>query len=267
MGIKVRITDALGNLLGASWAAPIKAALFGTGGGDYHSPVSFTATPTGNSQVTLSGLSPTVTNASQFRAVRAYAGDGSLVGEWRPSKTTRFVYNSLTSVLTVKGANWGSAAYLDVELHAEHRGFAPTEDAYQSYSVNPPWERALPADYTATSQGDGTTYYYVDFDGYKYGAWQIATDTPGAAGDQTYTVEASWEDNTTAQASADYTDMTLDWFGAASVTSAAITADPSAGVLEIDTPKTPKFLRLKVVRANDGAATDGGWDIHFRATY
>jgi hypothetical protein len=255
-------------IVGASWVDPFRAFFWGgdQGGGDYSSPVDFTATIKGPGEAHLTGISPTITNASQFRYVRAYNADHTLAAEYWPSRKTPFVYNALTGYLTVGGANWGSAAYLVVVVHGQHRGYSTSESAWQNYQVNPEHAWTQQSDNAATAQGDGTTDYYYDYDMYKYAGWQIL-DTPGAAGDQTYTVWASWEDNGTAQASVDYTDMTLDWFGVASVTSAAITADPAAGVLEIDTPKTPKYIRLRVVRANDGAATDGAWDIHFRATY
>jgi hypothetical protein len=267
MGILVRLRGYGNQLLGVSWASPIKAALFGTGAGDYHSPISFTATPEGKNRVVLSGTGlPSISNASQVRAVRAYAADGKLVGEWRPSRTTQFVYNELTAVLAVSGADWSSAASLDVEIHAEHRGWAPAESAWQHYIVNPIHAYLATGTNTAAAQGNGTTTYYWDLNQYKFEGFQI-DDTPGIAGDNTYVVSATWQDDGTADDACSYKPIMTSWFGFASVTSAQITADQAAGVLEINTPITARYVRMVVTRANDGANTDGGWDIFRRKKY
>ena len=257
-----------GAILGASWVDPMRAFGWGgeTNGGDYYAPISFTATPKGPNRVHLTGLPKTVTGVSQFRYVRALNVDGTLAGEWWPSKTTPFTWNGLTEYLTVVGADWGSAASVIVHLHAGHRAYASTEDAYQSYIVNPEHAWTQQDDNSATAQGDGTTDYYWDVDGYKYGGIQVL-DTPGANGDQTYTIWATWEDNGTAQAAADLADVTQPWFGFPNVTSAQITANAYAGVLELQLPITAKYIRLRVIRANDAAAADGAWDIHMRGTY
>ncbi|MEE9367163.1 MAG: hypothetical protein V3W44_10780 [Dehalococcoidales bacterium] len=255
-------------ILGASWVDPFRSFKWGgeTGGGDYYSPISFTATPKGPSETHLTGIAPTITNASQFRYVRAYNADHTLHSEYWPSRKHAFIWNATTSYLMVNGASWGSAAYLVVHIHAGHRAYAPTEDAYQGYSVNPEHAWTQQDDNVAATQGNGTTDYYWDMDMYKYAGLQIL-DTPGANGDQTYTFWGSWEDNGTAAAASDLTDMGTPWFGFASVTSAQITANPYAGVLEWNTPITFKYLRTRVIRANDGAATDGAWDMHMRGTY
>ena len=267
MSIKVRLSDAFGRILGASWASPIRTALSGTGGGDYHSPVSFTATVGTNGKITLSGIAPTVTDSSQFRGARAYDARGALVGEWYPCDANPFLYDATEAALVIGGADLNGVAFVDVWLNAEHRAYSSTEDAYQDYSVNPPWSRIQRGTNTATAQGDGTTPYYYDVSGYKHWGVQIA-DTPGAAGDQTYTVWASWEDTAViTAATATYLDVTQPWFGFASVTSAQITANPYAGILQVNTPLTCRFIRLQVVRANDGAATDGAWTIYGRSNY
>jgi hypothetical protein len=268
MGIKAFLQDAAGNLLGASWAAPIRVALFGRGAGDFHSPYDFTATRTGDNQLTLTGSGlPTITNTSQFRAVRAYDVSGRLVAEFYNSGRTGFYWDSLNAVLTVGGVRFSPAASsFEVELQAQHRGYSLTEASWQSYQVNP--EHAWTAQNTnsATGQGNGTTYYYYDADTYKFWGVQII-DTPGAAGDQAYTVEASWQDDGTAQAACAYTDITQPWWGFPSVTSAQITANAYAGILEAQLPLTCKYIRIKIVRANDGGGTDGAWDIYGRMTY
>jgi hypothetical protein len=261
MSIRVKLIDGLGKLLGASWVNPIKSALFGGGGGDYHSPISFTAVPAGSDSVTLSGINPTITDVSQFQCVRSYDSTGRRIGEWYPSSAYKFVWDSTGSVLTVDGANWESAAFLDVELHAEHRAYAPTEDAYQNYVVNP--EHAWTQQSTlvdVTDETDSTIYYYVDFDGYKFAGFQI--DLGCLAGTVTATLEASMQDDGTAQASCAYQDVTNDLFGVANLQAAAGTA---SDMWVIDTPFPTKFLRVKIVYAT--GANSGDATIYFRGIY
>jgi len=111
---------------------------------------------------------------------------------------------------------------------------------------------------TATSQGDGTTYYYWDMDGYRYFSLQIE-NTDGAAGDNTYTLEATNQDDGTAAASCTYQDVTNQWTGAANYTASAFP--------EVDTPTAAKYVRIKVVRANDGANTDGAWTLYLKKMF
>jgi YHS domain-containing protein len=110
----------------------------------------------------------------------------------------------------------------------------------------------------ASSQGDGTTYYYFDMAGFKTFGLQIE-DAPGGAGDETYTFEATLQDDGTAAASCTYQDVTNDMFGVAS----AVTDD--MWMADLDTPI--KYGRVKVVRANDGGATDGAWIIYLKKMY
>lgn len=109
----------------------------------------------------------------------------------------------------------------------------------------------------ASGQTDGTTYYYLDMETYRYVAYQIE-DTPGAAGDQTYTVEASLQDDGTAEALCAYDDVTLGWYGVANLTTSGIFM-PNQSVMNI-----AKYVRIKVVRANDAGNNDGAWTIHPR---
>jgi hypothetical protein len=266
MSLPVRLVDLYNNVLGASWFAPIRNSFFGEGPGIYHSPVDFTATIKVDGAIHITGLSPTITNASQFRSVKTYDPSGALIGEFYPCEQTPFLWDSVNSYLRLGGVKFGNATWIDVEVHAAHRAYSSTEDAYQAYSVNPEHAWTGEIQYTAAAQGDGTTNYYWDVDTFKYWGVQIA-DTPGAAGDNTYTIAASWEDNGTAAAASAYTVVHQPWFGVAATTSALITANAYAGVLEVNTPLTCKFIRLQVVRANDGAATDGAWTIDARSTY
>lgn len=107
-------------------------------------------------------------------------------------------------------------------------------------------------DFSATAQGNGTTYHYVDMGNYDFLTLQIL-NTAGTAGTNTFTVEASAEDGTDRTA-LDYSDVTNDWFGSASYT--------SDQMLERDTQTVQSFVRVKVVRSADGGSEDGAWEIH-----
>ena len=251
-------------ILGASWYDPFRVGRWGgaTGGGDYLSPISFTATPKGANQAHITGISPTITNVTQFRYVRAYNADNSLAGEWWPSRLTPFLWNPTTSYLSVKGADWGSCAYLVIELNAEHRAYAPTEDAYQGYSVNPEhaWTQQDTLVDVTNQNPDATVYYYIDLDMYKYGGLQIDLDCD--AGTVTATIEGSYQDDGTAQAACNYDDVTFALTGAVSLISAAA---PANAMWIIDTPQSFKYLRLAVIYAT--GATTGDATAYWRGTY
>jgi len=235
-----------------------------TNGSDYYSPGDFTATMKGPNRAHLTGIAPTITNAGQFRHVRAYNADGSLAAEYWPSAQTPFMWNPLTNYLTVVGADWGSAGYLVVHINAQHRGYDPSSDSWQHYIVNPEhaWtQQATLADVTnGTDNNPGGVYYYVDFDQYRYGALQLALDC--AAGTVTATVEATAQDDGTAQVSCAYEDVTNDLFGVASLVAAAGAA---SDMWVIDTPFPVKYIRVKIVAATGG--NTGDWTLYWRGVY
>ncbi|MCP4540162.1 MAG: hypothetical protein GY832_23740 [Chloroflexi bacterium] len=142
-----------------------------------------------------------------------------------------------------------------------------TSSTQNTKEVNPVWEAHIEENKaTATSQGDGTTYYYLDMDGYAGAAIHVLADTPGAAGDQAYTVEASLQDDGTAQASCTYIDVTQ--FGMDNMTAANAASYTTVVYLHTNAAfRACKWLRLKVVRANDGANTDGAWTIEAKRLY
>ena len=113
---------------------------------------------------------------------------------------------------------------------------------------------------TATAQTDTAgTYYYFDADDYKNFAVQIE-NTSGAAGSNVYTVEASLQDDGTAQASCSYFDVTNQWFGVANVTD-------SNAWLEMDSVCIAKYVRVKVVRTGDAGNNDGAWTLYLKRLY
>lgn len=106
---------------------------------------------------------------------------------------------------------------------------------------------------TASSQTDGTTYYYMDLEDYRYVSIQIE-NTAGAAGTNTYTLEGTVQNDGTAQASCDYQDVTVDLTGSSSYT--------SDDIIFVDTVNKLKYLRIKIVRSADGGNNDGAWTIY-----
>jgi len=106
----------------------------------------------------------------------------------------------------------------------------------------------------ATSQGDGTTNYDFNLEGWSGFSIQIE-DTAGGAGNNTYTVSMS---NTDAViGSAVFVAATANAFGVASWTTSAF-ACPVAW------PFIARYARVTVVRAADGGGTDGEWNLTVR---
>ena len=97
-----------------------------------------------------------------------------------------------------------------------------------------------------TGQTDGTKYFpddgYWEMEHHRRFAAQI-TDTPGVAGTNTYTFEASLD-------ASNWVDKTNDWFGSANFTTSVI--------LDQSTPSLFKYGRIKRVRSSDGGNNDGG---------
>lgn len=110
--------------------------------------------------------------------------------------------------------------------------------------------------FSAAAQGNGTTTYHVSGKQHPYFTVHIE-DTPGAAGDNTYTVWASNDDDFTVGDVTDFINVTNAWFGAASFTTDAF--------LVSSVPRIVRWVRIQVVRANNGAgADDGAWTIRVR---
>jgi hypothetical protein len=186
---------------------------------------------------------------------------GEVTGEYYPSTDHPFSWNSADGILTVGGANFRDVAAVDLEVHAEHRGYSSSEDSYQQYRTNPEHDWVTQSTLVdVTNETDSTIYYYVDADTYKYHGYQIDLDC--AAGTVTATVEASFQDDGTAQASCAYQDVTNALFGVASLVAAAGAA---SAMWVITTPFPAKFLRVKVVYNTGGNTGDA--TIYHRGAY
>lgn len=109
----------------------------------------------------------------------------------------------------------------------------------------------------ATGLGDGTEHEYFDVEQGKDITIHI-TDTPGVAGDNTYTLWESVVNDGTAEGAAKYINVTQDELGQAEITTADIVADPQLARWKIIAFQAKRY-RVTHVRANDGANTDGGY--------
>jgi hypothetical protein len=113
-----------------------------------------------------------------------------------------------------------------------------------------------------TGQTDGTFPYYIEMDTYTCLSLQFI-DTPGYSGDQTYTVQASL-DTTTPRSSipeANWYDVGNAWYNSVTWTTDAFLTD------DLRVAGQAQVVRVKVVRANDGAQSDGAWTIFAKKLY
>lgn len=144
----------------------------------------------------------------------------------------------------------------DGELMAASHTALTTSDRVEE--IDPVSQHYASAQDSAANQTDGNTYYYYNMAGYQYFAVQV-DDTPGVAGDQTYTVEATVTDDGTPHGSCTYVDVTNALYGVANLV--------TSGMLHPAIALVCKYVRVKVVRANDGANNDGAWTIDTKRMY
>jgi hypothetical protein len=143
---------------------------------------------------------------------------------------------------------YGEQVFAGYDWSAQNLRVAET-DPISSHHV----EETLAA---ITNGADGTYYYYLDMDGFKYFALQATLS--GGSGTCTVTVEGTCQDDGTAPASCTYVDVTNDLFGAASFT--------ASDMLIADGVNPFKYVRVKVV-ASTGAADDADWTLYLKKLY
>lgn len=185
--------------------------------------------------------------------------------------TTGSTYDTVTHTVNPVGKT--SIVYLNGKILVDGEPVETTLAGYdEAAGVMPTAEGNPISDHhsediiaAATSQTDGTTYYYVDMDGYRKLGIQIE-NTDGTAGDNTYTVEASLQDDGTAPASCAYQDITQ--YGCDCMTAANAASFTADAILQTnDAAQAFKYIRVKVVRANDGSNNDGAWTIYAKRLY
>ena len=161
-------------------------------------------------------------------------------------------------VLTVAGAAFAAddIAY-DVIAWGPPRGYDASTNSEQVTPLTTPRRPQDSPQKIGTGLGDGTTPEYFDVEQGQDITIRIL-DTPGVAGDNTYTLWTSQLNDSTAEGSADYQNRTLELVGQAAVTGAQILADPSIGVWQVNGFQAKRFL-VQQVRANDGANNDGAY--------
>ena len=106
-----------------------------------------------------------------------------------------------------------------------------------------------------TDETSATNYYYVDMDGFRYFSFQLETSGAAPGDTLTVTVEATNQDDGTAQANCTYQDVTNALFGVASW------VDTDAYAIA-DTPTAFKYVRIKTVTA--GGNNDADYTIYFK---
>ena len=246
---------------GASGTDPVfvtGSASAGGGAGLYSSlqgdcSVAYTAA----TQVTITGL-PAILSTENFVQVDQWDSSGSKTS-WKPSNNA-FDFNSATGVLTVTGATFAATDIgYDVLFWYTPKAYNQPGNFNNVYDVNPIWARQTSTTVAdASGETDGTNPYFIALDGYRHFSIQIE-DTPGAAGTNTYTLEATNQSDGTDAASCTYQDVTSSLTGSSSYTSDAFWI--------IDTPQTFKYLKVNVVRSADGGNNDGAWKIYVRQSW
>jgi hypothetical protein len=103
-----------------------------------------------------------------------------------------------------------------------------------------------------TDGADGTYYYYVDKEGFRYEGIQATLD--GGSGTVTVTIECSIQDDGTAQASCSYVDVNTSVAGVANWTATFLFTDNDQKLAAC------KYVRYKVVAAT-AAADDADWTL------
>lgn len=145
----------------------------------------------------------------------------------------------------------------DVFIWGPPKSYDASTNADQVVPLTQPRPQQDSPQQSASSLADGTTHKYFDVEQGERVTFRIL-DTPGVAGDNTYTIHTSQLNDTTAEGSADYQDRTDEYTPWAEITSAMIAAKPADGVIEIYGFQAKRF-RITSVRANDGANSDGAY--------
>jgi len=116
-----------------------------------------------------------------------------------------------------------------------------------------------------TGQGDGDFYYYLDMAHFTKVGIQIE-NVDGIAGDNTYTIHGSEQDDGTAPNAVIYQDITQ--FGCDNMRAANAANYTADVLLQLNAAGLSyKWIMVHVERANDGANTDGEWTILARPLY
>jgi len=133
-----------------------------------------------------------------------------------------------------------------------------SSQSQRSLVTNPESQRPVSETLVDITDGtDGTYYYYVNMDTFKYSGFDWLLD--GGSGTCTLTIEGAVQADVV-RASCNYTDITLELTGSASFTASDYLID-DAGML------APfKYIRFKIVADTTGL-TDADWTIYTKRLY
>ncbi len=145
----------------------------------------------------------------------------------------------------------------DVFIWGPVKAYDASTNSKQTTPLTVPRPRQDSPQQLASGLGNGTTHKYFDVEQGERFTVRIL-DTPGVAGDNTYTLWTSQLNDGTSEGSSDYQDRTDEYTIWAGITSAMIAAKGADGVIEIIGFQA-KRIRMTNVRANDGANTDGAY--------
>jgi len=177
--------------------------------------------------------------SSIMQGAEAKAFDGSAL----PNTVTEG--NAIRVAATLSGVQFVTLVNDDGSDYGQIKGYDSGTDSLKGFEVSPlsshhVEETLLDAEDIA----DGTTYYYMDMDGYK--TFSIQGDN--VAGTIVVTLEATNQDDGTAAASCDYQDLTTVLTGGAS--------ENSDFFWIVDTPTPFKYVRVKLVTSGGANGDD-----------
>ncbi len=162
-------------------------------------------------------------------------------------------------VLTATGALFEATDLdYDVFIAGPPKGYDAATNAKQNIPLTRLRPRQDSPQKAASGLDDDTYHEYFDVEQGRIFTNEIV-DVPGAAGDNTYTLWTSSRNDGTGETGVTYYDRTLELLGQATVTSADLLANPSDGVWTVYGFQA-KRVRITMVRANDGANNDGGYE-------
>lgn len=143
------------------------------------------------------------------------------------------------------------------------RLFNLSNESLVTESIDGPETKHVPSTVAVTNGADGTYTYYIPGTLNNKTALNLQMILSGGSGTVTVTVEATWENNGTAAASCDYTDVTIAMTNLTAADAYSYTASTAISSLE---KMIPTYWKVKVVAATSGA-DDADWTVHSEQYY
>ena len=213
------------------------------------------------STLTLSGT-PFTVNSEDLVYIREVDATGNTAEIFVNGSGGVHLEISSGTITKSGGTDFSANGVYELGYDGQDKAYNAASDGDQTLRLNPDSQNFTANANSETAQGDGTTNYYYTIDGWKNGFSVQIEDTPGAAGTNTYTIEASNQDDGTADASKVYQDITQ--YGMANMVGAAAASYTADVFLKNTSNFIPVTVKVKVVRSADGANLDGAWDVLFK---